>query len=340
MVQTPSNSHFLLQVLRELRQSTSSKERAKGFTLIELLVVVLIAGGIISGLMYLVVELLTADRVEAARTQTQQEMQMSLDYISTELRQAVYVYNEDCVSNARVGAPGDSDFCPGLYNHIPAELSDAEERPILAFWKQQQLPSTIRNACDAGNAPAGTPCITGHSYALIVYTLDTVESDIWEGGARIRRYALTQFQANGQPTEGYVDPGNFDRNFRSWPFYSDEGGGAPTNRQQGAPGGTPQVLVDFVDDRVRPDIVTQCPNGYTFTSEDTVPANFANSFYGCVRDLPNNTEGGVNRDTILFLRGNPSGRPGMGNDVNRNSFLPTLETQVLSRPVLEKQPVN
>lgn len=341
MVQTRSNFQFVIQALRKLPQRSSTEKQEKGFTLIELLVVVLIAGGIISGLMYLVVELLTADRVEASRTQTQQEMQMALDYIGTELRQAVYVYNEDCMNATGTGAAGDADFCPGLYNHIPANLTDAGESPILAFWKQQQLPSSIRNACDAGNAPAGTPCVTGHSYALVVYTLDTANSDIWSGGARIRRYALTQFQADGSATNGYVDPGNFDRSFRSWPFYSDTDGGTPTNQQGGtAPGGTPQVLVDFVDDRVRDDIVTQCPNGYTLTSDDTVPTTFANSFYGCVRDLPNNVEGGLNRDTRLFLRGNPSGRPGMGSDVSRNSFLPTLETQVLSRPVLEKQPVN
>ncbi len=342
MVQTRFNTQLIIQALRKLPQRSSTTEtRDKGFTLIELLVVVLIAGGIISGLMYLVVELLTADRVEASRTQTQQEMQMALDYIGTELRQAVYVYNEDCMNAAGTGTAGDANYCPGLYNHIPANLTDADESPILAFWKQQQLPSSVRNDCDAGTADANTPCVTGHSYALIVYTLDTADSPTWSGGARIRRYALTQFQADGAETAGYVDPGTFDRNFRSWPFYSDTDGGRAVNQQGGAaPGGTPQVLVDYVDDRVRADIETQCPAGYTLTSDDTVPADFANSFYGCVRDLPNNAEGGLNRDTILFLRGNPSGRPGMGADIGRRTFLPTLETQVLSRPVLEKQPVN
>ncbi|MGB3494540.1 MAG: type II secretion system protein [Elainellaceae cyanobacterium] len=339
MLQKPSTFKFLVRSLMGLRQPSPVEGKERGFTLIELLVVVLIAGGIISGLMYLVVELLTADRVEASRTQTQQEMQMALDYISTELRQAVYVYNEECMSDTAFGsvADEDSNYCPGLYNHIPADLTDADENPILAFWKQQQLPLSVRNACNPNTAP----CITGHSYALIVYTLDTSDSPTWSGGARIRRYALTQFQANGDETAGYVNPGSFNRDFRSWPFYTEEGEDTRSNQQNGNPGGTAQVLVDFVDDRVRGDMdATQCPGGYTLTSDETVPADFANSFYGCVRDMEGTIEGGQNRDTLLFLRGNPSGRPGMGTNVGRTNFLPTLETQVLSRPVLEKQPVN
>lgn len=340
MAQTSPNFQFLLRALKSPDRAFLQEKPVKGFTLIELLVVVLIAGGIISGLMYLVVELLTADRVEAARTETQQEMQLALDYISTELRQAVYVYDEDCMNAGGVGAPGDADFCPGLYDHIPAGLTQGDRRPILAFWKHQQLPSSVRDLCGGGGAPAGTPCVTGHSYALIVYTLDQTDGNpTWEGKARITRYALTQFEADADPTTGYVDPGNFNRDFRSWPFYSNTDGGTPTNQQGTRPTGAPQVLVDFVDDEVRAGIDAACPDGYSLTTESNVPTDFANSFYGCVRDLPNDADGGLNRDTIVFLRGNPSGRPGIRENVDV-SFMPTLETQVLSRPVLEKSPVN
>jgi hypothetical protein len=68
-------------------------------------------------------------------------------------------------------------------------------------------------------------------------------------------------------------------------------------------------------------------------------------FFACisVRLLQNNSTGqqeevdtGVNQDTILYVRGNAKGRPGIIGD----NFLPSLETRVLSRGVLTKRPSN
>ena len=346
----------LQAMLRASRLSSFTEKRSKGFTLIELLVVVIIAGGIISGLLYLVVELLTADRREASRTQTQQEMQMALDYISAELREAVYIYDQNCMSATPNGAIGDADYCPGLYNHIPANITPANDNlPILAFWKQQILPSSVREACDAGTAPTDTPCVSGHSYALVVYTLDTDDADnTWDGLARIRRYALTRFSTTSAApgyaeVNGYVDPGAFQQQFRSWPFFRDDANPTPVNQQATLPTGNGDVLVDFVDDRVRdgansvvcpgdPDnnpATTVDDQPYLLTSDSAVVTGIANSFYACVG---NRDQTGENRDVLLFLRGNAQGRPGIGVSNDANAFLPTLETQVLSRPVLEKLP--
>lgn len=341
MVRSYSSHPSIFYSLLKLLRPSPSNEKAAGFTLIELLIVILIAGGIISGLLYLVVELLTADQREASRTQTQQEMQMALDYVSAELREAVYVYDQNCMSAAGTGNLGDADFCPGLYNHIPASLTPANNNyPVLAFWKQQPLPTTVREACDRGNAPPDTPCISGHSYALVVYALDDSNSTTWDGLARIRRYSLTQFQTTGAapgyaPTPGYVDPGAFQQQFRSWPFYRGETDTTPVNQQTGTPSGTPQVLVDFVDDRIRDTV--QCPANYSLTADANVINNTANSFYGCVSDA---AEVGENRDVILFIRGNAQGRPAIGITPDASAFLPTLETRVLSRPVLSKAPVE
>ncbi|NEQ25006.1 MAG: type II secretion system protein, partial [Microcoleus sp. SIO2G3] len=94
------------------------KHRQKGFTLVELLVVTLIAGGIVSALMLLVVELLTADQRDASRNATQQDMQRSLDYISTELRDAIFVYSGDCLYGTGPACSGR----PPVLNYLPASL--------------------------------------------------------------------------------------------------------------------------------------------------------------------------------------------------------------------------
>ena len=73
------------------------RSSAKGFTLIELLVALLIGGIISSALLYGVVELLQTNQRESSRAETQREMQLALDYISSELREAVFVYDGGCL---------------------------------------------------------------------------------------------------------------------------------------------------------------------------------------------------------------------------------------------------
>lgn len=322
-------SEFLLKALRYQRKQQA--ETTKGFTLIELLVVVLIAGGIISGLMFMVVELLTADQKEASKNQTQQEMQMAMDYISAELREAVYIYDRDCLSDAGTGTVADDNYCPGLTNHLPTALNDGDTTPILAFWKQEQLPEVVRDACgagDAGDTDPNTPCIAGHAYSLVVYSTDTSENNKWDGKSRITRYALDRYQVSGTTfslTSGYVDPSAFSNEFRSWPIYQGVGDTSRNNKQAAVPDGGADVLVDFVDDGVQAN--TACPTGYDFSTNKTVTG-----FYGCVSD---DDATDANRDIILSLRGNAVGRPAIKGD---SAFLPALETHVLSRPVLGKSP--
>lgn len=322
----------LIKALRTQPTKQTTKQTTKGFTLIELLIVVLIAGGIISGLMFMVVELLTADQKEASKNQTQQEMQMAMDYISTELREAVYVYDSDCLSSTANGSPGDAKYCPGLYNHIPVGLTDINTTPILAFWKQEQLPTVVRDACGSESAIPDTPCISGHAYSLVIYSTDTSNSDTWDGNSRITRYALDKYKLSGnsyEETPGYVDPGAYGNVFRSWPYYQSPGDSTQVNKQTDTlDEGTEDVLVDFVDSTAL-DVATTCPTDYNFSTDQDVAT--ITGFYGCVsEDVLNN-----NRDIILSLRGNAYGRPAINGE---SSFLPIIETHVLSRPVLNKSP--
>ncbi|MGF1497951.1 MAG: PilW family protein [Elainellaceae cyanobacterium] len=345
MKRTSSN---IANLWRSRHPSTNCTEQNRGFTLIELLVVVIIAGGIVSGLMYLVVELLTADQKDSSRNQTQQEMQMAMDYIAAELRQAVYVYDDSCMGSTVPNGlePGEAGYCPGLLNHLPTSLAPANGNyPIVAFWKQQPIPDTVKATCatNPSSAPAGFStlnefqgvCIAGHSYALIIYSLNTTNSSgTWDGQARIERYALTEFDSGGDRNldEGYVSPGGFNHEFRSWPYYQGLTDTVPTNKQSTPIGGSDAALVDFVDFAARG--TAACPSGYSFTMPASTLTN-SNSFYGCVSD---SEEIGENREVILFLRGNAAGRPGVSN--SSTAFLPTLETRVLNRPVISKPPVE
>ena len=303
--------------------------RASGFTLIELLVAMLIAGIIITTLLYAVVELMGSNQRESARTETQREMQLGLDYIASELREAAYVYSGECLE----GGVGDvsvdpNTSCPGLVpNHIP--LPDGTSEPILAMWKLEELPEAVRNLCTNNLAAAeasGANCLSGKMYTLVVYFLSTENAtNKWDGEARIIRYALRPFDSGGNATGGYLSP-DVTESFQTWPFGRDSNNDV-VNLQPALPdAGIGAPLVDFVSiaDPMTPD----CPNDYDLSPNDTSPQ----TFYACVR--PADTGSGLNQDTIVHLKGNAKGKPG----VTKDGFLPSLSSQVLSRGVVDKNP--
>jgi prepilin-type N-terminal cleavage/methylation domain-containing protein len=329
--------------------------RTQGFTLLELLIVTVIAAGIVSGLVYMVIELLGADQRESSRSETQREMQMAMDYMANDLREATFVYTGDCFSGADATCARGAAGVP-LTNFLPTALTN-QSVPIIAFWRQYPLSSTMRNnLCTGGNA-APAVCLNASSYALVVYSLSRAEGTIWKGRARITRYILSQFNNAGVAATGYADPSV--TGFQSWPFLV-RSGSAPENQQVGAPSGSPAALVDFVDDGSgavalgNPTLATTatCPNNpntldnpttltvnesvdYILTPRtDQLGAGFANartSFYACVSPVLAD----VNQDVILYLRGNAWNRPGIRSD---RTFLPTLETRVLIRGVLNRLP--
>jgi prepilin-type N-terminal cleavage/methylation domain-containing protein len=321
--------------------SSRRGDSIKGFTLLELLVTTAIAGGIVSGLLFIVVQLMSVDQRESAQSETQREMQLALNYISTEMRDAVYVYTGTALAADPSRRNGQS-----LMDFLPTNLS-TESVPIIAFWKQQPFPDVVKTAC-AGNAPpAGVTCTNGSSYALVVYSLSTSNPNgTWKGKARITRYALTEFNSQGVATTGYVNPGAFNNNFETWPYGTDETG--LVNLQTARPGnGTLAALVDFVntkDLRTSVGQVGVCPNDPLTTGEDYIispPAGMltgamagVRSFYACVNAR---STLGDTQDVLIYLQGNVAGRAGSFGDA---SFLPTLETRVLSRGVLGRVPAN
>jgi prepilin-type N-terminal cleavage/methylation domain-containing protein len=331
------------------------KKNSKGFTLTELLVVTIIGGLLISGLMGLVIELLTTDARETARTETEQEMNMAIDYIARDIREAIYVYDGACLAATDVPGKteGASEQCAGLFNGkvIPPDNST----PILAFWRLEDLPDNLN---DGGSDEDGISYIAGRTYTLVIYFLTKNQPDEpWKGKARIQRYALKQYDSSGAinfKAEEFEPSRKVG--FLSWPQDSE---GGELRAGQGIDATSAVTLIDFVDSRGinDPDLQKSlggnqtkidCGDGYVLTpSKATLPGEKGDvrNFYACVKvpvelspTTDSETTGEFNQKVLLFLRGNASGKPGIKSA--NEGFMPAIETQVLNRSNRNKVPAQ
>ncbi len=230
-------------------RSASQKHQPGGFTLIELLVGTLLAAIVVTGLLDLVVQLMQANQQESAQTETQRDMQTALDFISSELREAVYVYGGNCLQGQTTPT-----WCPGIVNSVNAPASSI---PILAFWKLEPLPTQFYQTggvCTISPIPSN--CNSGRTYTLVIYFLSKNNlSATWPGKARIMRYALTQYNAAGTLNTNYVDPNQTSVGFVNWPYKVS--GLTQTNllaNPLNSDSTNTAVLVDFVDDTARPTV--------------------------------------------------------------------------------------
>lgn len=359
---------------RQLRQLAKGRTRwhpgpahQSGFTLIELLIAAIISSIIVLSLLSLVVEMVSTNRREMARSETQRDMGIAAEYMSSELREAAYVYPGDCLGS-QVGVPSSATYCPGLFGGkrpLSAE-GGGKSVPILAFWKLDPLPDSCNDALCSNYE------IAGRTYSLVVYFLEK-RGQPWAGRAQLTRAELARFNSQGQSgATPYLDPTTPGTSFRTWPFNGSGGAidgsnfaGMAFNQRTNA------VLVDYVDDT--PDATTSddksmCPDDYKVTPSSVLLSNqgFPNvrSIYACVRDdtasvSSSSTESGsstdrtaFNQKVVLFIRGNPDGRYGMdrlacGEGSNLNTTLrksdnpcklAAIKTEVLNRGVANKVP--
>lgn len=345
------NLLFKLSLKHPNKKKLSIYKKISGFTLIELLITIILGSVLVAALMSLVVELLTTDARETARTETEREMNMALDYISRDIREAVYVYDGACLADVNV--PGTAEGVPEQCSGLAANLQRIDKIkdpkvPILAFWKYEDLPEKV--GCVSGGKP-DVPCLAGRSYSLIVYFLvKNPDNGIWKGLGRIERYELPRYNSS-TGKEIYskdLDP-NGEVGFTGWP-----GTLTPPYRD-----GTSATLVDFVDSRSLDNadlkkalgdraISISCPREYVLTPhEKTLAASdFSNvrNFYACVKvdnNLKPKTEGeeelgAFNQKVILFIRGNASGKPGI--KTANEGYMPSIATQVLNRGIKDKTP--
>lgn len=312
-----------------------------GISLTELLVTIVIGGIAISGLLAAMVELLRTDQQEAAREETQQEMQAALSFIAEDLRESVYVY--DGTQTRNTSPTDNTQVSHNVLSKLPNFGTGVT--PIIVFWKAEQLSATQLSTLQSMNCNsfATTPVdkkaecenlkLKRRAYSLVVYLQSTVSDPQWKGKSRILRYELPKYVsttsgfASLTHSTGFVDPGE-NNNFPTWPFDSNgndlQGGTLPTLAQS-----PPEVLVDFVDaPNSTAASVPDCPS----TNYSRLPSNAtsSNSFFTCVRTIGNAL--GRNQDIILYLRGNAEGK---GGTIDKN-YLPTQQTSVTLRGVIDK----
>lgn len=350
---------FLQSLLK--RFPSRKKKRSKaGFTLIELLISMMIGAIIITILLSFVIDLLDRERREYASSETQREMQLALDFIANDLREAVYVY--DRIDQPRPQGPGDPDI-PPLRNFIPVPDGFV---PILAFWKSERVPYDNPDApinCDPSQPACEAVQIRRRAYSLVVYMQKRNQGNDqqkWKGNSRIVRYVLRKHTNVNTPAvwnPGYVDPveknppSNNKTGWLSWPY----GGSPQGNLQAGLPPqpvGGPPVLVDFVDNPTNiptsigsisnlPGCTSNEPSSPVYSPDPAaapqyrrVPSDpaISTSFYACVKTPPAASAAAANQDVIIYLRGNPEGK------IAAKEPLVTLQAQAVARGVINKDP--
>jgi prepilin-type N-terminal cleavage/methylation domain-containing protein len=282
------SSVSLMRLVSLYLKADRASGHAAGFTLVELLVALIVSTIMVTILLGSAVQLMGTNQREAARSDTQRDVQAALDYIARDMREAVYVYDGEClkttgtkVISAAAGAVP-AIVCPGILQRLPVELNSTTNLPVLAFWRVDPLPEPMvrdttgfcRSAPPA--RPAGTtaatplrvedsvPCSSRSMYTLVVYSVSTDNPTTWAGRSRITRYQLPQYSYSGSSsltiTPGWISP-VAESAFLTWPRAAspvDRPGLTITQAQVDAksvPSGGPatdwdnKVLVDFIDNR-------------------------------------------------------------------------------------------
>jgi len=324
--QTRGNSpREILKFLQmvQLKSSKQAKETA-GFTLIELLVGLILAFLIIAPLLGFVVNMMNTDRQEQAKSTSEQELQVTADYITRDLQQAVYIYDAD-------GIYGLTGSQTNIRSQLPSTFTSFNGVPVLVFWKRKFIPKVVPPNND-----------DTFVYSLVAYYLTTTDNTgTWSKTAQIRRLEIQDGVKGNAGT--YLDPDcsgnnkaicrdpgfNFDlskltgndnsqklNNWKAGKIGADGTVGTePIDTSK-----TPlQVLVDYIDQtpNVQPEA---CPNSWQQVLSPT------SGFYVCVNSLKNTVK--------VFLRGNALARISPKNnnppqyDPNKSSFFPTARIEV------------
>lgn len=333
---------------KNFKHTFRRQPKSAGFTLIELLVAMAMGSIVISALLYFVVQLSRTEQQELAMSETQRDMSIAVDYIGSDLKDAVFVYDGQCLIAGQ--AAGD-DRCPALVNMITSIPNSDAKRPVLAFWKletvpyvnnptaAQQLPAVQTNGdCQGVAADRQTECknllISRSSYTLVVYFLRTTPAsgEVWDGPAQITRYALRQYNPD-QLSNLTLQDNNFrppsTGGYRIWPCDDASCSPAPTRTTFSA--ANEDVLVDLVDNP-QGSPTPACPLGYAPSHPDLARIT---SFYACVSPW----KAGQGQEVKLYLRGNAFKRAG-ASGYNNTGFLPTVQAQVKTRSTFDRQPTS
>lgn len=297
---------------------------------------------VVTGLLYVVVELLRIDRRELALEEVQGNMQRAMDYIADDLREAVYVYPTPTVITNQL-------------DDLNGELT-GDDVPVLAFWRPDPIDANLPADCSTEGANEEECTLLKArraTYSLVVY-YQRAQYGVWEGQSVIKRYELNQYVDLGTDyteTDGYADPITATgTNFETWTKAAGE-----------TADGVSSVLVDYVDELLPAAaagsevdcqaLINQSNSQLTTAAVADeyvlVPstADPGTSFFACVRD-PNPSDplaeanSRAGQDVYVFLRGDAGAAAANVQPASEASRLPTLETQVLVRGVINKDALD
>ncbi len=329
-------------------QRSPQPHGSTGFTVIELLIGAFIGFMALSGLLYLMTQVLETEQRDVARTETQQEMSLALNFIREDLQEAIYVYPGGCL-NTLV-----SSDCPGRTTTLTAGLglpnNNTNNIPVLAFWKYEALPYTTSdplpaaNNCGALPADAQGECLTANvarnAMTLVLYTLRrNNDGTQWRGPARLVRYQLRKYAglstSPAMATNYANDPS--DPNFLVWECQDGTvANGCNIN-------GNSNVLIDYVDfypAATAPTNDIPCPADYSRSPLNPAINTASDSFYACIARPPQDTSIDFMQDVQVFLRGNATTRAGLSAASRSPSYLPSLEARAQIRSVFRRNPEN
>jgi prepilin-type N-terminal cleavage/methylation domain-containing protein len=311
-----------------LKHPRQRQSQPRGFTLIELLVAIILAALIITPVLGFMINFLQTDRREQAKTTSEQEIQSALDYIAQDLKQSVYIYDEDGLEGT--GENGIQDDLAPLFtggNSCDGSMC----QPILALWKRRYLDAEdIVNGSTVGSVNDGNGAFV---YSLVVYSLVDADEDeeVWSDAARIVRYEMRDDVNNGAIPENPIGFEPFD--------LTESGSLKAIMNKWSSPGGSPtgNTLIDYIDEPGSSTPKVTCKG-----SEQRIPASEdINGFVVCVNPSDPNQPESSAPSARVYLRGNALKRVPTLKDKDYeeqySSFFPTSSTQVKGNGFLYTQ---
>ena len=210
------------------------------FTLTETIVGYLIGMILLASMLSWLVNLLYQDRNEQILSETQQNMERAMRYMTEDIHESVYVYDflqnpynscsasassPSCTNNAGNNYPNGNTLGYPLVG-IPASLITANNIPIVAFWKLTPLTDGVLSGLNCGSLSTSAYILEDNpltnnsslSYqgecnaliyrrkmaSLVVYFQKINvgdNSDIgWYGKSRILRYQFDKYNSSTTPT--------------------------------------------------------------------------------------------------------------------------------------------
>lgn len=184
-------------LLKKRCQPAKPTKPSEGFTLIELVVATVMAVLVLTPLLSFMINILSTERREQAKAATEEELQATIDYITRDLEQAVYIYDTDALTtNSNTANPTNSgirDQIPPVAGAVASCNSITTCVPVLAFWKREVFEDAFKydNTACTTTARNNGECNDAFAYSLVVYYQTTENSNgIWSDTARIARFEL------------------------------------------------------------------------------------------------------------------------------------------------------